>query len=104
MYLLLALPLAIIVLALLSAPIQKKYFLLSYLFFFIGPALTYFNIIGVLTGFNETELLQGYTFGITFYTVYIAYCISQHKELLTKKPLKFIFLVINPLYLFSSIF
>ena len=72
------------------------------IFFFIGPILTYFGVIGVLTGFNGSGLVGGYTFGITFYTVYIAYQISKHKELLKKHPLKFIFLVINPLYLFSG--
>ena len=59
-------------------------------------------MIGVLTGFNGSGLVGGYTFGITFYTVYIAYQISKHKELLKKHPLKFIFSVINPFYLFSG--
>lgn len=102
MYLLVAIPLSLLALALLAAPLQKKYFLFPYLFFFIGPVLTYFGVIGVLTGFNGSEFGGGYTFGITFYTVYIAYQISKHKELLKKHPLKFIFSVINPLYLFSG--
>jgi phosphate uptake regulator len=95
MYLIVALTLSLLALALLAAPLQKKYFLVPYLFFFIGPILTYFGVIGVLTGFNGSELVGGYTFGITFYTVYIAYQISKHKELLKKHPLKFIFSVIK---------
>ena len=102
MYLIVAIPLSLLALALLAAPFQKNYFLFSYLFFFIGPILTHFGVVGVLTGFNGSGLGEGYTFGITFYTVYIAYQISKHKELSKKHPLRFIFSVINPLYLFSG--
>ena len=99
MYLIFAIPLSLLALALLNASFQKNYFLVPYLFFFIGPILSYFGVIGVLTGFNGAELVGGYTFGITFYTVYIAHQISKHKELIKKQPLRFIFTAANPLYL-----
>lgn len=102
MYLVVAIPLSFLALALIAAPLQKKSFLVPYLFFFIGPILTYFGVIGVLTGFNEGGFAAGYTFGITFYTVYIAYQVSKNKESLKKNPLKFIFSVVNPLYLFTG--
>lgn len=102
MYLIIAIPLTLLAIALLAAPTQKKYFLVPLLFFFIGPILTYFGVLGVLTGFNESELQVGYKFGITFYTVYIAYQISKYKDLLKKYPLKFIFSVVNPIYLFTG--
>jgi alginate O-acetyltransferase complex protein AlgI len=102
MYLIVAITLSLLALTILAVPLQKKYFLFPYLFFFIGPILTYFGVIGVLTGFNGSGLAAGYTFGITFYTVYIAYQISKNKKLLKKNPLSFIFSVINPLYLFSG--
>jgi alginate O-acetyltransferase complex protein AlgI len=102
MYLIVAITLSLLALALLAAPLKNKYFLVPYLFFFIGPILTYFGLIGVLTGFNGSGLAGGYTFGITFFTVYIAYQISKFKALLNKHPVKFIFSTINPLYLFSG--
>ena len=102
MYLIVAIPLSLLALLLLASPLQKKYFLVPYVFFFIGPILTYFSVIGVLTGFNGTGLERAYTFGITFYTVYIAFQLSKHKEILKKNPLKFIFSIINPLYLFTG--
>jgi alginate O-acetyltransferase complex protein AlgI len=102
MYLVIALPLSLLAIALLSTSLQKKYFFVPYLFFFICPVLTYFGWIAVLTGFNGSGSSISYTFGITFYTIYIAHQISRHKELLKKKPLEFIFSAINPLYLFSG--
>lgn len=102
MYLAFAVPLSLLALALLAAPLQKKFSLVPYLFFFIGPMLTYFGMIGVLTGFNGGGLAMSYTFGITFYTVYIAYQISKKNESLTRHPFKFIFSAVNPLYLFTG--
>jgi alginate O-acetyltransferase complex protein AlgI len=102
MYLIVAVPLSLLALALLALPLQKKCFFVSYLFFFIGPMLTYFGVIGVLTGFNVSEFEESYKFGITFYTVFIAYQISKFKGLLIKNPLKFIFSVANPIYLFTG--
>ena len=102
MYLIVAIPLSLLALALLAVPLQRKFFLVPYIFFFIGPILTYIGVIEVLTGFNGSGLEVGYKFGITFYTVYIAYQISKYKELLKKHPLKFIFSVVNPFYLFTG--
>lgn len=102
MYLTIVIPLALLAIVLLAPPFKKLYFLLPYLYFSIGPILTYFGVIGVLTGFNDGELSESYTFGITFYTVYIAYNISKRSELIKKNPLNFIFSIINPIYLFTG--
>jgi alginate O-acetyltransferase complex protein AlgI len=102
MYLIAAIPISLLALALLAAPLQKKFFLVPYLFFFIGPILTYFGVIGVLTGFNGIALAGAPTFGLTFYTVYIAYQISKHKNLIRNQPLIFIFSVVNPIYLLTG--
>ncbi len=100
MYLILSLPLSL--LALLVVQQKNKLFWVPYLFFLIGPMLTYFGVIRVLTGFNGSGLVGGATFGITFYTVYIAYQISKNRESIRKYPKKFIVSTINPLYLFSG--
>ncbi len=102
MYLIVAIPLSLLALALLTTPLKKYYILAPYLFFFITPILTYIGAIGVLTGFNGSGLVKDYSFGITFYTIYIAHQISKHKEFLRESPLRFIFSVANPLYLFSG--
>ena len=102
MYLVVAIPLSLLALALLTARIQKEYSFVQYAFFFIGPTLTFFGTIGVLTGFNGSGLEKGYSFGITFYTIYIAHQISKHKDLIKKNPLRFIITSANPLYLFSG--
>lgn len=102
MYLIVAIPLSLLALALSAVPLQKKYSLVPSLFFLIGPVLTYFGVIAILTGFNGSSWGEGYTFGITFYTAYIACQISKHKELLKKNPLNFIFSAVNPLYLFTG--
>jgi alginate O-acetyltransferase complex protein AlgI len=102
MYIIIALALSILSLALLDTRFEKKYFITPYLFFFIGPVLTYFDVIGVLTGFDGNGVIGDYTFGITFYTIFIAYQISKNKEIIKKKSLNYIFSVLNPLYLFTG--
>jgi hypothetical protein len=72
-----------------------------YLFFLIAPVLTYFDVVGVLSGFDggSSSLL---TFGLTFYTLYVAYQLSKYKNEMLKSPYKFIIGVCNPLYFFTG--
>ena len=101
MYFILALPISLLVLLLLHTFKGKLTSILPYLFFFVGPVLTYFGVIGVLTGFNANGSNSIY-FGISFYTVFIAYQISKFRSLLLRSPLKFVISVLNPLYLFTG--
>ena len=101
MYLTIALPLSVLALLLVIGKVGETFSLIPYLFFFIGPTLTYFGAIGVLTGFDGNGF-GGLTFGITFYTVFIAYLLSKYSAVIRDKPILFILSVINPLYLFTG--
>jgi len=101
MFILISLSFSLLALVLIATPLQKYRVMFAWLFFFIGPLLTYFDLIGVLTGFNSSDFNQ-YLFGITFYTLYISYQISKQKEISEINPIKFIFSVINPLYYFTG--
>ena len=101
MYLLLALPIAFLALILSSFSSAKVKVYLPYLFFFVGPLLTFFGLISVLTGFNANESNVIY-FGITFYTLFIAYQLSSNSSGIILNPLRFVASVINPLYLFTG--
>jgi D-alanyl-lipoteichoic acid acyltransferase DltB (MBOAT superfamily) len=99
-------PLLFASIALLLAKLAKPKFgfmvgISPYLFFSIAPVLTYFEVIGVLSGFDGggSSLL---TFGLTFYTVYVAYQLSKYKNEMLKTPYKFIICVCNPLYFFTG--
>ena len=72
-----------------------------YLFFFITPILTYFGVIGVLTGFDSIYSGSLY-FGISFYTVNIAYQLLKNREIIKSNPFNFFISIINPLYLFTG--
>jgi alginate O-acetyltransferase complex protein AlgI len=101
MYLTLAVPITLI--ALLSAYTKNRYinFLFPYLFFFTGPILTYLGFINVLTGFDGIAS-NGVYYGITFYTVFIAFLLSKRRNDIKKTPLNFIISVLNPFYLFTG--
>ncbi len=101
MFLTLAIPIALI--SLLVAYAKNRYinFISPYLFFFTGPVLTYFGFINTLTGFNGIDSNKIY-FGITFYTVFIAYHLSNKRNEIKKTPVNFIISVLNPLYLFTG--
>lgn len=103
MYLLIGLPVVLFALFLCTAPFRCLFALTPYVFFFIGPVLTYFDIIGVLTGFNG-DGLSGVTFGITFYTIFIAYNLSVRGNSFLEKPWQSVCLALNPLYLFTGPF
>jgi alginate O-acetyltransferase complex protein AlgI len=101
MYLTLAVPITLI--ALLSAYLNNRYtnFIFPYLFFFTGPILTYLGFINVLTGFDGIDSNRVF-YGITFYTVSIAFLLSKRRNDIKKTPLNFIISVLNPFYLFTG--
>jgi len=104
MYLILSIPLSLFAIFI-SRKINNDIIIsiVSYLFFFISPILTYFGVIGVLTGFDSIYSSSLY-FGISFYSVNIGYQLLKNSEILKSNPLKFIITVINPLYLFTGPF
>ena len=104
MYLILSVPLSLFAIFL-SRKINNDTIIsiVSYLFFFISPILTYFGVIGVLTGFDSIYT-SGLYFGISFYTVNIGYQLSKNREINKLNPFKFIINLINPLYLFTGPF
>lgn len=93
------------VLAILSTRLINKNILLviPYLFFFISPILTYFGVIGALTGFDRIYTSSLY-FGISFYTVNIAHHLLKSREIIKSNPFYFILSIVNPLYLFTGPF
>ena len=101
MYLLIALPFALIVLSVLKTEIKIAERLLPYAVFFIAPALTYFGVIGVLTGFDGKSS-TGLFVGITFYTVFAARLISRNRQDICNNPRWFVISIINPIYLFTG--
>ena len=46
--------------------------------------------------------LGGITFGITFYTIFIAYQLSKYGDAVRQNPAKFLLSAINPIYLFTG--
>lgn len=104
MYLILSVPLSLFAIFL-SRKINNDTIIsiVCYLFFFISPILTYFGVIGVLTGFDSIYT-SGLYFGISFYTVNIGYQLSKNREINKLNPFKFIINLINPLYLFTGPF
>jgi alginate O-acetyltransferase complex protein AlgI len=103
MYFILAIILSLV--SILSTRLKNKNMILviSYLFFFISPVLSYFGIIGVLTGFDSIGT-NGIYFGISFYTVYISYHLLKSREIIKSKPYNFLLSTINPIYLFTGPF
>jgi alginate O-acetyltransferase complex protein AlgI len=103
MYVILAISLSL--LAILSTRLknQKVLTAIPYLFFLICPFLTYVGIIGVLTGFDSTYN-NGIYFGISFYTVNIAYHLIISRDNIKSNPFNFILSTINPMYLFTGPF
>ena len=103
MYLILSIPFSLFAI-LISRLINKNIIsIISYLFFFISPILTYFGVIGVLTGLDSIYT-SGLYFGISFYTVNIGYQLLRNREIIKSNPFKFIITIINPLYLFTGPF
>jgi len=103
MYLLLSLPLSLLAILLTSLKNNNVIKVIPYLFFFTCPILTYFGVIGVLTGFNGTYA-SGLYFGISFYTLNIAYHLSKSTDKIKSRPFNFILNNINPIYLFTGPF
>jgi alginate O-acetyltransferase complex protein AlgI len=101
MFLTLAIPITLI--ALLFAFFENRHLnsISPYLFFFTGPILTYVGFINVLTGFDGINSNSVY-FGVTFYTVFIAYILSNKRNEIKKNPLNFFISVLNPLYYFTG--
>jgi hypothetical protein len=104
MYLILSIPLSLFAIFI-SRKINNDIIIsiVSYLFFFISPILTYFGIIGVLTGFDSIYT-SGLYFGISFYTVNIGHQLLRNREIIKSNPFEFIITIINPLYLFTGPF
>jgi len=102
MYLILSIPFSLFAI-LISRKINNDTIIsiVSYLFFFISPILTYFGVIGILTGFDSIYSSSLY-FGISFYTVNIAYQLLKNREIIKSNPLNFLISIINPLYLFTG--
>ena len=103
MYLVLAISLSLLAGLSTSLKNQKIISALPYLFFFICPILTYFEVISVLTGFDNIYSSSIY-FGISFYTVNIGYYLLKHRESIKSRPYIFLLCIINPLYLFTGPF
>jgi alginate O-acetyltransferase complex protein AlgI len=103
MYLILAINFSFLAILLSKLPYKNINLYISYLFFFICPILTYFKVLGVLTGFNSIYANSIY-FGLSFYTLNIAYHLLKSSELIKYHPLNFFLSIINPLYLFTGPF
>ena len=103
MYFILAIPLSLIAMLLIRLKNKNIILIISYLFFFIGPILSYFGVIGVLTGFDSI-ITNGIYFGISFYTVNIAYHLLKNREIIKLRPFNFLLSTINPIYLFTGPF
>ncbi len=103
MYFILAIILSL--LSILSIRLNNKNIdlVISYLFFFTSPILSYFGLIGVLTGFDSVGT-NGIYFGVSFYTVYISYHLIKSRDLIKSKPYIFLLSIINPIYLFTGPF
>ena len=83
MYFILAILLSLISILLTRLKSKNIILVISYLFFFISPILSYFGVIGVLTGFDSIGS-NGIYFGISFYTVNISYHLLKNKFRLTE--------------------
>lgn len=103
MYFILAIPLSLLSILLTRLKNNNIILVISYLFFFICPILTYFGVIGVLTGFDSIYT-NGIYFGISFYTVNIAYHLLKSREIIKSRPVNFLLSTINPIYLFTGPF
>jgi alginate O-acetyltransferase complex protein AlgI len=101
MFIVLSLLTSILALMLIQVNFNGFRKLLPYLFFLTAPILTYFEVIGTLTGFDGGDS-NFFTFGLTFYTVYVAHQLCKHKDELLNSPVKFIIGVCNPLYYFTG--
>lgn len=103
MYFILAILLSLISILLTRLKSKNIILVISYLFFFISPILSYFGVIGVLTGFDSIGS-NGIYFGISFYTVNISYHLLKSREIIKSKPYNFLLSTINPIYLFTGPF
>ena len=103
MYFILAILLSLISILLTRLKSKNIILVISYLFFFISPILSYFGVIGVLTGFDSIGS-NGIYFGISFYTVNISYHLLKSREIIKSKPYNFLLSTINPIYLFTGTF
>jgi alginate O-acetyltransferase complex protein AlgI len=101
MFLIIPLILSIAALILIRPKFNTIVGVLPYLFFLIAPILTFFEILGTLTGFDGGES-NIFTFGLAFYTFYLAYQLAKHKNEIIQSPYKFIIGVCNPLYFFTG--
>jgi alginate O-acetyltransferase complex protein AlgI len=76
---------------------------LGYGFFFITPILTISGALGVLTGFSDAGA-NGLLFGVSFYSVFVAYVFIKHREAPELPRTSFLVTVLNPFYLFTGPF
>jgi alginate O-acetyltransferase complex protein AlgI len=75
---------------------NKLRFFVAYCLFFTTPVLTYFGLMAPLTGFERTNTSY---FGLSFLTPFLALLLATKPIQILTKPLQFILVCVNPLYL-----
>jgi alginate O-acetyltransferase complex protein AlgI len=101
MFLITPLILSVIALILIKRQFNNVLFIFPYLFYLIVPILTYYEVIGTLTGFDGRDS-DYYIFGLAFYSISLAYQLSKYKNEMHNKPYEFIIGVCNPIYFFTG--
>lgn len=69
-----------------------------YLYFAITPTLSLAGLVGVLTGMNAELPRAPWLFGVSFYSLFIAHCLSVHQDFIRRNPFGFLAVAGNPLY------
>jgi alginate O-acetyltransferase complex protein AlgI len=75
---------------------NKLRYFVAYCLFFTTPTLTYFGLMAPLTGFDRANTSY---FGLSFLTPFLALLLATKPTQILIKPLQFILVAANPLYL-----